>query len=68
MHGRQPTHEKPTRMILRYYPNGMRHLLYHSNDTLERQYGLNQYDFGARWYDPARPGTTTMDPLAEFMI
>lgn len=52
-------------MILRYYPNGMRYLLYHSNDTLERQYGLNQYDFGARWYDPARPGTTTMDPLCE---
>ena len=52
-------------MILRYYPNGMRYLLYHSNDTLERQHGLNQYDFGARWYDPARPGTTTMDPLAE---
>ncbi|MBO6249837.1 MAG: hypothetical protein J6N71_00620 [Muribaculaceae bacterium] len=35
------------------------------NDTLERQYGLNQYDFGARWYDPARPGTTTMGPLCE---
>ncbi len=35
------------------------------NDTLERQHGLNQYDFGARWYDPARPGTTTMDPLCE---
>ena len=52
-------------MILRYYPNGMRYLLYHSNDTLERQHGLNQYDFGARWYDPARPGTTTMDPLCE---
>ena len=32
---------------------------------LERQHGLNQYDFGARWYDPARPGTTTMDPLCE---
>ena len=52
-------------MILRYYPNGMRYLLFHSNDTLERQHGLNQYDFGARRYDPARPGTTTMDPLAE---
>ncbi len=50
---------------LRYDLNGMRYLLYHSNDTLERQHGLNQYDFGARWYDPARPGTTTMDPLAE---
>ncbi len=35
------------------------------NDTLERQHGLNQYDFGARWYDPAHPGTTTMDPLCE---
>ena len=22
-------------------------------------------DFGVRWYDPARPGTTTMDPLCE---
>ncbi|GEM_PF-2467454 len=52
-------------MILRYYPNGMRYLLYHSNHTLERQHGLNQYDFGARWYDPARPGTTTPDPLCE---
>ena len=50
---------------LRYDPNGMRYLLYHSNDTLERQHGLNQYDFGARWYDPARPGTTTMAPLCE---
>ena len=55
-------------MILRHYPNGMRYLLYHSKHTLERQHGLNQYDFGARWYDPARPGTTTMDPLCEFMI
>ncbi len=43
----------------------MRYLLYHSNDTLERQHGLNQYDFGARWYDPARLGTTTMAPLCE---
>ena len=50
---------------LRYDPNGMRYLLYHSNHTLERQYGLGWYDFGARWYDPARPGTTTMDPLCE---
>ena len=65
MHGRQPTHEEPARMILRYYPNGMRYLLYHSNDTLERQHGLGWYDNRARWYDPARPGTTTMDPLCE---
>ena len=59
-----------------YYPYGMPMLtevvsgMYnqpykYGGKELERQYGLNQYDFGARWYDPARPGTTTMDPLCE---
>jgi len=28
-------------------------------------HGLNEYDFSARWQDPANPGFTTMDPLAE---
>ncbi|MBR1551496.1 MAG: hypothetical protein IJ632_04165, partial [Muribaculaceae bacterium] len=58
-----------------YYPGGMPMLtevVYgdaqpykYTGKELERQHGLNQYDFGARWYDPARPGTTTMDPLCE---
>ena len=30
-----------------------------------RQYGNRLPAGGARWYDPARPGTTTMDPLCE---
>ena len=65
MHGRQPTHEKPTRMILRYYSNGMRYLLYHSNDTLERQHGLGWYDNRARVLDALTGRFTTPDPLAE---
>jgi RHS repeat-associated protein len=29
------------------------------------QDGLNLYDYGARWYDPARTQFTTLDPMAE---
>jgi RHS repeat-associated protein len=29
--------------------------------------GLNMYDYGARFYDPARAGWSTIDPLAEKM-
>ena len=50
---------------LRYDPNGMRYLLYHSNGTLERQHGLGWYDNRARVRDALTGRFTTPDPLAE---
>ena len=49
---------------LRYDPNGMRYLLYHSNGTLERQHGLGWYDNRARVLDALTGRFTTPDPLA----
>lgn len=37
----------------------------YSSKELDRQNGLDLYDFSARMYDPMLPGTTTQDPLAE---
>ncbi len=37
----------------------------YSGKEFADQAGLNLYDYGARWYDPARVQFTTMDPLAE---
>ena len=56
-----------------YYPYGG---LINASDTqlqpykysakeLDRENGLDLYDFSARMYDPMLPGTTTQDPLAE---
>lgn len=37
----------------------------YSNKEVERVNGLNEYDFSARWMDPAVPAFQTSDPLAE---
>jgi RHS repeat-associated protein len=37
----------------------------YSGKEIDRMHGLNEYDFSARWQDPAVPGFTTMDPLVE---
>lgn len=37
----------------------------YSSKELERENGLDWYDFSARMYDPMLPLTTTQDPLAE---
>jgi RHS repeat-associated protein len=36
-----------------------------SGKEIDRLNGLNEYDFGARWDDPAVGGWPTVDPLAE---
>jgi RHS repeat-associated protein len=38
--------------------------LKYTGKELDRMNGLDHYDFGARWYDAARIGTTTTDPMA----
>lgn len=60
-----------------YYPYGLPHASASENggpETNRRKFGakeltadlgLNLYDFAARWHNPALPGFTTPDPLAE---
>lgn len=60
-----------------YYPYGLPHASASENggpETNRRKFGakeltadlgLNLYDFAARWHNPAIPGFTTPDPLAE---
>ncbi|URC11826.1 DUF6443 domain-containing protein [Flavobacterium sp. B183] len=62
-----------------YYPFGLKHEGYnivktgienkykYNGKELQDELGLNFYDYGARFYDPARAGWTTIDPLAEKM-
>jgi RHS repeat-associated protein len=37
----------------------------YNGKEMDRMHGLNMYDYGARWYDPALATWTTVDPLAE---
>jgi len=37
----------------------------YSGKEVDRMNGLNESDFSARWHDPAVPGFTSADPLAE---
>ena len=37
----------------------------YNGKELERRWGLDWYDYGARWYDPVLPSWTSMDPLCE---
>ncbi|MEC4048606.1 RHS repeat-associated core domain-containing protein [Flavobacterium sp. SUN046] len=39
----------------------------YNGKELQDELGLNMYDYGARNYDPARAGWSTIDPLAEKM-
>ena len=39
----------------------------YNGKELQDELGLNMYDYGARLYDPARAGWSTIDPLAEKM-
>jgi RHS repeat-associated protein len=39
----------------------------YNGKELQDELGLNMYDYGARFYDPARAGWSTIDPLAEKM-
>ena len=60
-----------------YYPFGLKHANYNSyvpvntynykynGKELQREFGLNMYDYGARNYDPAIGRWMNMDPLAE---
>jgi RHS repeat-associated protein len=60
-----------------YYPFGLKHNGYNpispipenrrlfNGKELQEELGLNQYDYGARNYDPAYVRTLTQDPLAE---
>lgn len=64
-----------------YYPFGLKHKGYniaavstnqagkykYNGKELQDELGLGMYDYGARFYDPARAGWTTIDPLAEKM-
>jgi RHS repeat-associated protein len=62
-----------------YYPFGLKHEGYNTDNKqpnykykyngkeLQDELGLGMYDYGARFYDPARAGWTTIDPLAEKM-
>lgn len=61
-----------------YYPFGLKHNGYNDYLPINNKYkyngkelqdglGLGMYDYGARFYDPARAGWTTIDPLAEKM-
>lgn len=46
--------------------NNLGHPFRFTGKELDRQNGLNMYDFGARWYDVAGvPMWTSMDPLCE---
>ena len=46
--------------------NSLGHPFRFTGKELDRQNGLNMYDFGARWYDVAGvPMWTSVDPLAE---
>ena len=60
-----------------YYPFGLEHKgnwyatvapdnnkLYNGKD-LNRDFDINLYDYGARWYDPALGRWTSIDPLAD---
>ena len=62
------------------YPYGLHHQGYNENSSQAVEYkyrynkkefqdelGFNMYDYGARFYDPARAGWSTIDPLAEKM-
>ena len=58
-----------------YYPFGGLHsererygtqYLYNGKE-LQDELGLGWYDYGARFYDPWKPGFTTIDPLADQM-
>lgn len=63
-----------------YYPYGLPHASASENGgpetnrhkfgtkELTADLGLNLYDFAARWHNPALPGFTTPDPLAESNI
>lgn len=57
-----------------YYPFGMlfaestnqdKQDFKYNGKELDQMHGLNQYDYSARYYDPAISRFTTMDPLAE---
>jgi len=59
-----------------YYPSGLEitplagtnsgtNPYLYSGKEIDRMHGLNEYDFSARWQDPAVPGFTTSDPLVE---
>ena len=57
-----------------YYPFGLPfelssgqevHPLKYNGKELDMLHGLNQYDYGARYYEPSYGRFTTMDPLAE---
>ena len=60
-----------------YYPFGLKHNGYNpispipenrrlfNGKELQEELGLNQYDYGARNYDPSYVRTLTQDPLAE---
>ena len=60
-----------------YYPFGLKHNSYnvdnfqpeykykYNGKELQDELGLNQYDYGARNYDPSYVRTLTQDPLAE---
>jgi RHS repeat-associated protein len=62
-----------------YYPFGLKHntalpanqqpgyKYKYNGKELQDELGLNWYDYGARFYDPARVGWGTIDPLAEKM-
>ena len=39
----------------------------YNGKEFQDEFGLNMYDYGARMYDPARAGWSTIDPLAEKM-
>lgn len=58
-----------------YYPFGAQYFISSSEKEIQRNrfngkefdhfHGLNEYDYGARWYDPILARFTTVDPLCE---
>jgi RHS repeat-associated protein len=61
----QRTNYDPFGMILPGSTNQERQPYKYNEKEFAHQDGLNLYNYGARWYDPARIQFTTMDPLAE---